>query len=158
MKETSKKVGSLFLLFLFFIESVRIRSRPPLEKFEEHDDVVDEMLRTFNCGLGFCIVVSADFADDVVDQCRRLIDLEVSKVGHVAIRDDSKPIIVDNVKQALKRSYVKVWPKICCPFRQNGFNIFFLSLMFLETRKSCQLGRYGESQQKASCCYYFWLR
>ena len=57
--------------------------------------------------LSFCIVVSSDFADDFVEQCRRLIDLEVFKVGHMAIGDDSKPIVVDDVKQALKRSYVK---------------------------------------------------
>ena len=73
-------------------------------------------VRRRTLALGFCIVVSADFADDVVEQCRRLIDLEVFKVGHVAIRDDSKPIVVDNVKQALKRSYVKVSSRICFRF------------------------------------------
>lgn len=71
-------------------------------------NVSDEMLRTFNCGLGLCLVVDSASADHVIDQCRHVVDLDVGRVGDVVLKDGGKPVVVKNIKQAFKRSYAKV--------------------------------------------------
>nr|CAB3248282.1 trifunctional purine biosynthetic protein adenosine-3-like [Phallusia mammillata] len=66
----------------------------------------DEMLATFNCGIGFCIVVSHNCAETVLSKCQKnLVHLGLSamKIGEIAQRDtESCRVHVRNIENALR--------------------------------------------------------
>jgi phosphoribosylformylglycinamidine cyclo-ligase len=54
------------------------------------DIAEQEMLRTFNCGIGMALLVAVDSVDDVC-QALSLVGEEVHRLGKVVERSDSKP-------------------------------------------------------------------
>nr|XP_009860477.1 trifunctional purine biosynthetic protein adenosine-3-like [Ciona intestinalis] len=76
----------------------------------------DEMLKTFNCGLGLCIVTSQSTADDVIMKCNDAlssINLKSYKVGKVVLKkENTESVAVNHLTEMLYKSYSHKTPKL----------------------------------------------
>ncbi|XP_078492913.1 trifunctional purine biosynthetic protein adenosine-3-like [Ciona intestinalis] len=76
----------------------------------------DEMLKTFNCGLGLCIVTSQSSADDVIVKCNGALssfNLKSYKVGEVVLKEDNtESVTVNHLTEMLYKSYSHKTPKL----------------------------------------------
>ena len=52
----------------------------------------EEMLRTFNCGIGMVLVVPAEQAEDILTACR-LENVQAWQIGHMAASDVDAPYV-----------------------------------------------------------------
>ncbi len=52
----------------------------------------EEMLRTFNCGIGMILVVPPEQADDIMTACR-LENVQAWKIGHMAATEAENPFV-----------------------------------------------------------------
>lgn len=65
--------------------------------------IIDEMARTFNCGIGMVLVVAADKVDSVLEQLSKNGEKYVYRMGSIVPRDSipgEHSVIVENMHTA----------------------------------------------------------
>uniref|UniRef100_H2ZF64 Phosphoribosylformylglycinamidine cyclo-ligase n=1 Tax=Ciona savignyi TaxID=51511 RepID=H2ZF64_CIOSA len=73
------------------------------------DIPTDEMLKTFNCGLGLCIVTSQSGANDVIIKCNNALSslsLKAFQVGEIVEKHNPhQAVVVTHLNKELSKSY-----------------------------------------------------
>ena len=89
-----------------------------------------EMLRTYNCGLGMCMIVSSQCTDHVLSQCNDALassNLSAFKVGKVLPRKSLiERVVVENVEEAFNA----VSEKVCTGWPISHFTFYKLNNFF----------------------------
>jgi len=69
-----------------------------------------EMLRTFNCGVGMCLVIKSSAVDDVIKSFKSS-ELLIGKIGIIEEKSrEQDDVIVDNFEDAISLTKTKIFP------------------------------------------------
>uniref|UniRef100_H2ZF65 Phosphoribosylformylglycinamidine cyclo-ligase n=1 Tax=Ciona savignyi TaxID=51511 RepID=H2ZF65_CIOSA len=89
------------------------------------DIPTDEMLKTFNCGLGLCIVTSQSGANDVIIKCNNALSslsLKAFQVGEIVEKHNPhQAVVVTHLNKELSKSY-RMTNRISPVLNHNGYS------------------------------------